>query len=200
MRRMRSLLLSCVVILTACASQAPPPADPPAPKPAASAATAAPAKPAVEMAPTPYTAAEIRDACPVGRRIVFRIEQKDQPVVKHVIEFLKNDATGTDMRITETDESGKVLKSKDSHATWEELLTHAQFPKERTTITHRTSVHPLGTLDVLVYKVTEGEGPGAEVTTYHFAKKMPGPPVTHFTEKNGVRIRSGTMESSTTPK
>lgn len=193
---MRILLLPCAVLLAACASSPPPPAGPPAPESAAPAAPPAPAKPAVEMAPTPYTAAEIREACPVGRRIVFRITAKDKPEVLHVIEFLKNDDAGADLRITETDPSGKALKTSDSRATWEELKSHAEFPKDKTTITHRTTVHPLGTLEVLVYKVTEGD----EVTTYHFAKKIPGPPVAHFTEKNGERTSSSTMESSTMPR
>lgn len=197
---MRIVLLSAVMILTACAAPAPPPAAPPAPATAAPVASAAPVKPAVEMAPTPYTADEIRDACPTGRRIVFRIVQKDKTEVLHTIEFVKSDAAGTDLRITESEPSGKVLKTSDSHSTWAELMTHAQFPRDQTAITHRTTVSPLGTLDVLVYKVTEGTGPDAEVTTFHFAKKIPGPPITHFTEKNGVRISSGTMESSTMPK
>jgi hypothetical protein len=194
---MRLLLLSCAALLAACASAPPPAADPTPPKSTAAAAPAAPAKPAVELAPTPYTAAEIRDGCPAGRRIVFRIAQKDKPEVLHVIEFVKSDAAGADLRITETDPAGKVLKSSESRSTWDELRSHAEFPKDKTTITHRTTVHPLGTLEVLVYKVTEGEGPGAQVTTYHFAKKLPGPPVTHFSEKNGERTSTGTMESST---
>jgi hypothetical protein len=197
---MRTLLLSALLTLTACASSPPPKADPPAPASAAPAAAAAPTKPAVEMAETPYTAAEIRDACPVGRKIVFRIVEKDKPEIVHTIEFLKSDAAGADMRMTDADPSGKVLKTSEGRATWEQLLTHAQFPKDRTVISHRTTVHTLGTLDVLVYKVTEGEGPDAAVTTYHFAKKMPGPPITHFTEKNGVRVLTATMESSALPK
>lgn len=148
----------------------------------------------------PFTVAEIREGCPPGRKMVFRISEKDKPDVLHTIEFVKSDATGTDFRTTDADAAGKVVKSADNHATWEELRSHAEFPKDKTAITHRTTVHPLGTLEVLVYKVTEGEGADAEVTTYHFAKKIPGPPITYFTEKNGVRLRSSTMETNAMPK
>ena len=64
---MRFVLVSIVATLTACAATPPPAPPSQAPAPAATAA-AAPAAPAAEMAPTPYTAAQIRDASPAGRR------------------------------------------------------------------------------------------------------------------------------------
>lgn len=197
---MRILVLSCAVMLTACAASAPPPAPAPEPVTPAPAAAPAPAKPAVEMAPTPYTAEEIREACPVGRKIVLRVVEKDKPEVLHVIEFRNNDAQGTDLHMTVTEPSGKVLDTSDKHVTWAELRSHAEFPKDRTVVTHRTTMTPLGALESVVYKVTEGEGPDETVSTYHFATKLPGPPVVHFVEKGGTRVMSGTMESSTTAK
>lgn len=191
-----ALLLAPAAFLCACAAP-PPPAAAPAPPPSAAAPAPAPAPAAVETADTPYTADEIRDACPAGRKIVFRVVEKDRPEVRRVVEFVKSDAGGADVRITETDPSGKVLKTSESRSTWEELRSHAAFPKDRTTITHRMTVSPLGTLDVFVYKVKTDDD---EVTTYHFAKKLPGPPVTHFTDRGGARVLTSTMESSSAPK
>lgn len=146
------------MLLSACAVPATGPVVAPAPAPAAS---ASPGEPAVETAPRPYTAEQIRDACPPGRRIVFRVVEKDRPEVLRVIEFAKSDATGTDLRITVSEPSGQVLKTMESH---------------------------------------EGTGVDAAVTTYNFARTIPGPPVSHFTEKDGVRVAAGTVESSSLGK
>src|SRR5690348_743503 len=159
---MRLALLSMMTLLCACASQpkeaAPPPA---AAAEAAAAPTAAPA-PAVEMAQTPYTAAQIRDASPAGRRIVFKVEEPGKPTVKRTIEFVKSDGSGADLRTITTDEKGNVMDSSDSHATWDELRSHAEFPKARVEIRNRTISIPMGTLQCVVYKLTEGEGESAE--------------------------------------
>lgn len=189
---MRLALVPFVTLLCACASP-PPPAPPPAPT-AQAAAPAPAAAPAVETADTPYTAAQIRDASPTGRRIVLKMEEPGQPPVWQTIEFVKSDAAGADLRSTSADEKGAVLKTSTSRATWEELRSHAAFPKAKAEVKHRTISVPMGTLACTVYKVTEGEGDAAETTTYYFADTLPGPPVFHFTEKGGKRIRSSTME------
>lgn len=198
---MRLAIAPLFALLTACASSAPAPAAAPSAAPRASsapsAAPAAPAAPAVDLAPAPYTAAQIRDASPAGRRIVFKVEEPDKPVVRRVIEFTRSDAGGADIQTTVLDDSGKVLDTKSSHATWEELRSHGEFPKNRLEIKHRVVSVPLGTVECNVYKVT-GDGPDPEVTTFYFAEKMPGPPVFFHTDKGGKRTRTSTMESNTT--
>ncbi|MEZ4295854.1 MAG: hypothetical protein R3B70_12830 [Polyangiaceae bacterium] len=196
---MRSPLLlaalsGAALSLAACAAAPPPPAPPPEPA-AASAKTAEPA-PAPEMAPTPYTADEIREGCPAGRHIVFRVKEPDKPDIVRTVDFLKSDADGADIRTVDTDPSGKVLHTEDTRATWDDLRRHAEFPKDSVVVTQRMTVHPLGTLDTFVYKVTRGSGPDEEVTTFHFAKKYPGPPVLYFTDKAGKRVKTTTMEST----
>ena len=189
---MRLALLPIATLLCACASPPPPSAPPAATSEAAAAAPAA--APAAETADTPYTAAQIRDASPVGRKIVLKVVEPDKPAVLRTIEFVKSDESGADLRTTVTDEKGNVLDTQSSHVTWEELRAHAAFPKGKTEVKHRTISVPMGTLQCTVYKVTEGEGDAAETTTYYFADKLPGPPVFHFTEKGGKKIRSSTME------
>ena len=192
-------LISLVSLLCACASQAPA-VPPPAAATQAAAPAPAAAAPAVELEEAPYTAVQIRDASPTGRRIVFKVEEPGKPVVKRTTEFVKSDADGADLRTTVVDDKGGVVDTSTSRATWEELRAHGRFPKGRVEVKHRTISVPLGTLMCTVYKVTEGEGEAAESTTYYFADELPGPPVFFFTEKGGKRIRSSTMEASSTGK
>lgn len=193
---MRFIVLSVIALLPACAPE--PPRLAPVPTSSFAAAAAPPPEPVIERAPTPYTAAQIRAASPAGRRIVFRVQEPGKPDVKRVIEFVRSDESGADLRITSTDPEGNVLHKSESRSTWEELRSHAEFPKANVEIKHRTISIPLGTVSCVVYKVTEGEGPTAEVVTYYFAENMPGPPVFYFIEKGGTRTQSSTMESSTT--
>jgi hypothetical protein len=188
-------LLSCV----SCSPAPPPPSTARAEPSAAPAQTAAPAAPAVEMAPAPYTAAQIRDASPTGRRIVYKVEEPDKPARKHVIEFIKSDATGAEVRSYDTDDKGAPIDLKTTRATWEELRSHAEFPKDKVEIKHRTVSISIGTLECQVYKVTE-DGKEADTVTYYFADTIPGPPVFFHAEKGGKRTLSHTMESNSGPK
>ncbi len=190
---MRIVLVSLVAMLTACAASAPAQGPSPAVVPPPTAA-AAPAQAAVEMAPTPFTVAQIRDASPTGRRVVYKIEEDGKPQVKHVIEFVKSDASGADTRSSNMDAAGKTVDSSTDHATWEDLVKHAEFPKGNVEIKHRTISIPVGTLECTVYRVT---GQDDLVTTFYFADTLPGPPVFMYVEKGGKRIRTQTMEAST---
>jgi hypothetical protein len=196
---MRLLLVAMTALLSACASQVPAPAPAPSSPPPA-VAPSKPTAPAVEMAEAPYTLAQIRDACPSGRRLVFKVQEPDKPDVQRVIEFVRSDANGAEIRTSSIDTTGHLLEATTTRSTWEELRAHAEFPKDQVEISHRTVSIPVGTLACTVYKVTQGQGSEAEVTTYYFSEKTAGPPVFFFVEKGGKRTRSSTMESSSDPK
>lgn len=192
---MRYVLVSIAFVLMAC-SKGPPPADPSSQTaPAQPVAAKAPeAAPAVEKAPAPFTADQLRTGCPVGRRIVYKIEEEGKPVVRRTMEFIGNDANGAEIKGTTTDASGKEIESGASKATWTELRSHGEFDKNRLEIKHRTVSVPFGTLETTVYKVDAADG---TVTTYYFADTLPGPPVLIYVDKDGKRIRTQTMESNT---
>lgn len=195
---MRFVLVTAALFLGACGSPAKVATAPANTAPEApAAAPAAAAAPKVEMAPAPYTPAQIRDASATGRRIVFKVEEPGKPDVKRVIEFTKSDATGAEVHSSTIDSSGRVLDSSNDHATWEELQSHGMFPKDKVDVKHRTISVPIGTLECQVYKVT---GEGDEVTTFYFADTLPGPPVFYFTEKGGKRVKASTMESNAAGK
>ena len=143
-----------------------------------------------EMASTPYTAAEIRETCKVGHTIVFRSEVPGKPTTRQTIRFVATDVDGAETDSSSTDDSGQPRGApKRTHATWEELRRHAQFPRARTTVVDERVTTPAGTFDASKYVVRDGD----EVKTFYFAKTLPGPPVLFFTEKAGTRLITSTM-------
>jgi hypothetical protein len=149
-------------------------------------------------APTPYTAAEIREANPPGTRLVFRLEQAGQAAVLRVIDFVGGDATVAVMATTMLTEQREPLGDAErSEATWVELRDHAAFPAAHTRRTRSTATVPAGRFDVWLYTV-ESEEDGAPVTTrFSFALDRPGPPVLLEQELDGqVTLRMALIEDS----
>jgi hypothetical protein len=167
--RLRGLPAASVAFSILCfACGAPPPSPPAASPPAASAPAHS------DDAPTPYTAAEIRAACPVGRRIEHRVVTTGKPTSVQVMSFVKSDETGADVESTTLDETGhEIGEKKTGHATWEELRLHASFPRAATTIADETITVPAGTFECRVYSVARPNG----AMKLWFAKSLPGPPV-----------------------
>jgi hypothetical protein len=184
--------LSIVFAVTACggAAGAPPIGE--------SAARNATASVAPKMAPTPYTAAQIRDGSPAGRHIVFKVEEPGKPEARRILDFVKTDATGADTHAAIVDSAGHESDVENDHATWEELRAHAEFPVDVVTVTHQSLASPLGQLACTVYKV-KGDAEHPDMTFY-FADTMPGPPVMFYFEKNGQRLKTSTMVESRLPK
>jgi hypothetical protein len=143
-----------------------------------------------ENAPTPYTADQIRAACPVGRVIPFRVEMAGKPTILHVMKFVTADDKGADVESVNKDEKGTALGPPETqHATWEELRQHAQFPRAVTRIEDGVADTPAGKFPSKVYIVRNHD----ELSTFYFAVDRPGPPVLFFTEQNGQRIRTSTL-------
>jgi hypothetical protein len=208
MLRPTALVALLVAALSGCAEAEPTPLLPPPPSTAPPAAaqpvsttpeTGPPAAPASvaaapEMAPTPYTADQIRDAQKKGRVYRFKMEVAGQPAAEHLFTFVAVDADGADIETTEKDASGKPIgQPEKSHATWEELRKHAEFPADATKIADETITVPAGKFDCRVYTVTRGTGADTTVTKFYFAKELPGPPVLLQTEKGGTRVRTNTL-------
>lgn len=148
-----------------------------------------PAAPAV--APIPYTVDQLREGCPAGRVIVFRMEMAGKPAVRRAMRFVAVTPEGADVETTVVDDTGAPLKAPSrEHASWEELRKHGAFPQDRTTIAEDTVTTPAGTFACSVYTV---RGEGDEVKRFWFAKTMPGPPVLFFTEKGGARAMTSTL-------
>jgi len=136
-----------------------------------------------DLAPTPFTAAEIRESCPDGHRLLVRTVLGGK-VSFHCDSFAAGDADGCALTQVVTDASGTpVDEPRTSRVTWRELQEHAAFPAAATTIGRERIDSPLGELDCLRYDVRRATG----TSTFWFATRHPGMPVRYETA-DGARV------------
>lgn len=172
--------------LSACGgTPAPAPRSAPPPAPIAEAVKAP-----VELAPLPFTAAQIRDATRNGRRYTFRIEVPGEPTVIEHITFFRVNAEGASLSIGGTSSDGKAFGTSPDRVTWEDLSRHGAFPKAATSIAEETVEVPAGKFACAVYTVHKPDG---TVARYAFAKDLPGAPVLYTADKDKKRIRTSTL-------
>ena len=126
----------------------------------------APAEAAVTL-PTPYTAEQIRESFQPGKQLMFGLKSPEGDKVQHWKVLASDEGTVT----IEFRTQGEDAVEKTS--TWEELRDHALFPEENTVREEGTRETKLGTFDCWIYTRTEGP----KVSTFVFAKGLPGPPV-----------------------
>lgn len=124
--------------------------------------------------PTPFTAAEIREATPPGRTVTVHHESggPTPSVTSTRILWAEVSADGAiQHRVTEPAEGADTPTRLE--VTWHQLQEHASFPAA-TTVRERVVVdHVLGRLDCWRYTVTEG----GDETTFWFDIDRPGMPV-----------------------
>jgi hypothetical protein len=127
------------------------------------------------LAPTPFTADEIRAGCPDGHWLLVRTERAGAASF-HRNGFEEGDPAGCVLTSVVTDASGRptgdVLRQR---ASWLDLQAHAAFPAERTTVVPERIRLAFGERDCLRYEV-DGDGDG-ETSTFWFALEQPGMPV-----------------------
>ena len=129
---------------------------------------------APDMAPTPFTAAEIRAGCPPGRIVTVRARHADGPPRLESTRWLSCDDEGAVMEKTVQDPSGEgVAERKSYRMAWRELQAHAAFPRDRTDITRETVVTEAGLFECLRYSVKGEEGE----SDFWFALELPGMPI-----------------------
>ncbi|WP_434315423.1 hypothetical protein [Leifsonia sp. P73] len=107
------------------------------------------------LAPTPFTATEIRAGCPEGRVSVVR-----HPDGLVAIRFAEGDEEGAWIEDTPLDEEGRPAGEVErERSTWLELQEHAAFPVEHTTIDRVELLGPLQQRRCLRYTVRRGTRP-----------------------------------------
>lgn len=149
------------------------------------------------LAPTPFTADEIRAGCPVGRSVTVRMSGDQDLTTKWRSTFLECDDEGA---VVETrmvpGEWERPRPPSEARVTWEELRMHAAFPAEATEITEETIETPLGALECLRYEVSAPEG----LRILWFAKALPGQPVRIGTVVNGeIEVSSEIVHDTAWP-
>lgn len=178
---MRVAIPLALVWFLSCASGASPPAP---------ASPEAPPAPSDGTAPRPYTAEQIRGATAVGRRYLYRVEARGQAPIQQEMEFLEVTPSDCLVRSTTSSLEGAILERKEGRSTWAALVEHARFPAAVTTISDAEVEVPGGTFQVWRYRVAGGaERPGA-ISTFDFAKDLPGAPVQmEVVDAEGVVMR-----------
>lgn len=141
-------------------------------------------------APTPFTAAEIRDNCPPGRTTHLRVASKGEPAVITITRFVSRDSEGGVQESWMTDEDGSLLgEVSRTPFKWTDLQAHASFPAATTSVGAETIDTELGTFDCQRYIVTRDDG----VSTFWFANDLPGMPILFTTVRNGETIVTATL-------
>lgn len=129
------------------------------------------------LAPTPFTADEIRAGCPDGHRVLVRTT-RGGAVSHHASGFEGGDGEGVTTTSVETDARGRPSgDERRTRVAWRELQAHAAFPAERTTVVPERIRLEIGERDCLRYEVA-GEG---GTSTFWFALAHPGMPVRYRT-------------------
>jgi hemoglobin len=124
--------------------------------------------------PTPFTAVEIRAACPAGRTLRSRHERAGQPAFINVSRYASVDADGCVQEAWHESIDGTRLSvPRRDHATWLALQQHASFPAATTTRTDETIELPAGQFACIRYTRSELD----TVWRFWFARGLPGQPV-----------------------
>lgn len=155
------------------------------PSPVASAASEGPA-----TCTPPFTADQIRSATRVGRTYDFELESPAAPPSGLRLRFVEVTPTWTRLERSTVDQDGQpTAPTRSSTVSWDELVRHAAWPLDATTIEPAHVTVPAGDFpDGLLYTVREVEGGRQKVTRAWFVKSMPGAPVVHVVEMNGVAV------------
>ncbi|MEU4013830.1 hypothetical protein AB0E56_01070 [Microbacterium sp. NPDC028030] len=126
------------------------------------------------LLPTPFTAAEIRDATGQGTTIHLLLEGPDGPLGEHVNRFHDVDDEGATLDRWAAADPKAVVSSR---VTWAELQRHAAFDAGTTSVSTVTLSSPLGELTCRRYDTEDG--------VFWFSVSHPGMPVQF--ESDGMR-------------
>jgi hypothetical protein len=136
----------------------------------------------------PVTPGAFRAAFPVGTTIRYRIASEG--VIEEEWRWVATDAEGCTIHTWTTLPDGTVRDDGERRSAWAELLGHAVFPAERTTVEDATIETPGGTFATRLYTITELDG---SVKRLHFARDLPGPPVSMTVERGGAEVSRMTL-------
>jgi len=124
--------------------------------------------------PTPFTAAEIRAACPPGRELRYRLERAGQDQVVRVTRYVSTDVNGAEQESWHESPQGVRLTDPErERSTWLELQTHASFPASTTQCDEETIEIPAGRFGCRRYTRVDENG----TWRFWFARQLPGQPV-----------------------
>lgn len=146
------------------------------------------------LAPTPFTADEIRRGCPVGRTIRLRIDAVGEPGFQRSSRFVECDESGAVVERIRLSLDGAPLGEPEvSRTSWRDLQGHASFPAAATTIESERIETAIGPLDCLRYTVRDG----TTDRVFWFAVDLPGMPVRYLTRVDGQVVSTVSVVANT---
>jgi hypothetical protein len=143
------------------------------------------------LAPTPFTADQIRAGCPAGRTIRLLVEEDGAGPYVRYNRFTACDEVGATIEHGRPDDP---TMTESERTTWADLQAHAAFPADTTTIEPETIDIPLGVVDCLRYTVDGAH----RVHVFWFAPDYPGMPVSFLRREAGRVTSRTTMIASET--
>jgi hypothetical protein len=141
--------------------------------------------------PTPFSAAEIRDASPVGLTLRLRHEPNAGEPFERVIRFVAVDADGAERMTWRVLADGSLVDGTSSRSTWLGLQAHASMPRDATTREREVVDTPMGALDCWRYTLREGDS----TVELWFALDLPGMPIRTVESMAGASQETMTMLS-----
>jgi hypothetical protein len=146
------------------------------------------------QAPTPFTAAEIRDGTRVGKTIRVQVDDAGEASYLRVNRYVECDVEGAVLERSQLSLDGAPVGEPEvDRVTWLDLQSHASFPAEVTTIDPERIETPLGELDCLRYTVRDG----AAERVFWFATDLPGMPVRFLTRIDGEVVMTVSVIDNT---
>jgi hypothetical protein len=124
--------------------------------------------------PTPFSAAEIRDATRPGHTLRLRLEPAGEEPMLRVTRFVETDDEGAVQESQRFTLAGDPLDEPvRRRSSWLDFQSHASFPAATTTSAEETIDLTFGRFDGLHYVAVDGD----RVEHYWFALALPGMPV-----------------------
>ena len=153
-----------------------------------SCASSAAAEPSAgELAPFPYTPAEIRRANPPRTVLVYRMEGVGNSFIQTMSFLPSRGSEKATIQVKRMNAKGSLLaRPETTTQTWEELRDHASFPAALTSRTKESVDTPAGRFDCWLYTIRRDQAGVPTIARFWFAFNRPGPPVIYETEQHGV--------------
>jgi hypothetical protein len=140
--------------------------------------------------PTPFSAAQIRDASRPGRTVRSLIVRSGAEPVVRVHRFISGDADrGIGESWTETPAGDRLTEPERDESNWLELQGHASMPADRTRIEEETFEIPAGRFEGWRYTRTDDDG----VSVFWFARSAAGMPLRYEVQAGGEVVFSSTV-------
>jgi hypothetical protein len=146
--------------------------------------------------PTPFSAAQIRDAHAVGREVrSLTVRAGAEPYIHVRRNVSADDDNGVFEVWTETPEGDRIFDPEAGSSTFLDLQRHASMPVAATTIEPVEIDIPMGRFDGLRYTRVQGD----TVDSFWFARSRPGAPVRIESRVGGQVVFSSTAISELNP-